>query len=362
MGGASFHAAKLAPVKQTAFRYRALALACLALAGGAYSGLAKAEGSLSDVTFASYSPLSSNVEMARRLLSPFKNAQLQKLLAGGARLRDQPIDLAQEKFALYVPPHEPAAGYGLIVFVSPWNAARLLDGWGAVLDQYGMIFVSAAKSGNDQNALARREPLALLAEANVAARYHLDPARTYVAGFSGGSRVALRLALGYPDIFRGAILNAGSDAIGDAATPLPPRELFMRFQETTHLVYLTGDHDTGGTISADAGSLRSMQDWCVFHVDQRTIMNTGHDAIGAGSLSHALDILAEAPEVDTAKLASCRAAIESEMNIKLAEVRSLIAASRNADAKEKLDEIDAHYGGLAAPQSVSLAASLAGSK
>lgn len=362
MGGASLDGAKLPPMKQPEFRCRALALACFALAGGLASGLAETGGSLSDVTFATYSPLASNVELARRLLSPLKNVQLQKLLAGGARLRDQPVDLAQEKFALYVPPHEPAAGYGLIVFVSPWDAARLLDGWGPVLDQYGMIFVTAAKSGNDQNALARREPLALLAEANVAARFHLDPARIYVAGFSGGSRVAMRIALGYPDIFRGAILNAGSDAIGNAVTPLPPRELFMHFQETTHLVYLTGDHDTGGTISADAGSLRSMQDWCVFHVDQRTIMNTGHDAIGAGSLSHALDILAEPQETDAPKLASCRAAIETEMNRRLAEVGSLLAAGSNADAKELLDEIDAHYGGLAAPQSTSLAASLAGGK
>lgn len=315
-------------------------------------------GTLSEVTFTSYSPLSSNAELARRLLSPLKNAQLQNMLAGGAHLSDQPIDLAQEKFVLYVPQRVPAAGYGLIVFVPPWDKAKLPDGWGPVLDQYGMIFVSAAKSGNDQNTLARREPLALLAEANVAARYHVDPARIYVSGFSGGSRVALRIALGYPDVFRGAILNAGSDPIGTTATPLPPRDLFFRFQETTHLVYLTGDRDTG-VIAADTMSLHSMRDWCVFHVGQRNTMDAGHDAIGPAPLSRALDMLAAPAEADSARLTGCRASIESEMDRKLADARALITAGNYNDARALLDDIDARYGGLAAPQTTVLAASLA---
>jgi predicted esterase len=305
-------------------------------------------GSLSEVIFTAYSPLSSNADMARRLLSPLKNAQLQKMLAGGARLRDQAIDLAQEKFALYVPPRAPVGGYGLIVFVPPWDVARLPNGWGPVLDQYGMIFVTAARSGNDQNGLARREPLALLAETNVAQRYRLDPARISIAGFSGGSREALRLALGYPDVFRGAILNAGSDPIGNAALPLPPRDLFARFQETTHLVFLTGDQDVRN-ITFDAASQHALRDWCVFHVDRRDTMGGGHDAIGPTALSRALDILAEPLDADAAQLSSCRAAIDSEMNAKLAEVRSLIAAGKRDDARKLLTDIDVHYGGLAAP-------------
>ncbi|HEX4158826.1 MAG TPA: hypothetical protein VHY79_10140 [Rhizomicrobium sp.] len=305
-------------------------------------------GSLSEVTFASYSPLSSNAEMARRLLSPLKNARLQKILAGGARLSDQAIDLAREKFALYVPPRAPPGGYGLIVFVPPWDVARLPPGWGPVLDQYGMIFVTAARSGNDQNGLARREPLALLAEANVALRYRLDPARITIAGFSGGSREALRLALGYPDVFRGAILNAGSDPIGNATLPLPPRDLFARFQETTHLVFLTGDQDIRN-ITFDAASQHALRDWCVFHVDRRDTMGGGHDAIGGAALSRALDILAAPLDADTAQIASCRAAIDADKNAKLADVQSLIVAGRRDEARKLLTVIDAHYGGLAAP-------------
>jgi predicted esterase len=230
-----------------------------------------------------------------------------------------------------------------------------------VLDQYGIIFASAARSGNDQSVLARREPLALLEETNIAQRYHLDPARIFIAGFSGGSRVALRIALGYPDIFRGAILNAGSDPIGNSTTPLPPRDLLARFQETSHLVYLTGDQDTG-VIAEDTASLHSMRDWCVFNTDQRTTMGGGHDAIGAAALAHALDILAETTHPDPARLASCRAAIDSELNAKLANLQTLIAAGKRDEARQLLGDIDPHYGGLAAPRIIELEALIANAK
>jgi hypothetical protein len=336
-------------------RVEVLALACatLLLTDAQTFAQPQPAANLREVSFASYSPLSGNAELAWRLLSPLKNDQLQKMIAGGARLSDQPINLPDEKFALYVPSKVPAAGYGLIVFVPPWNSARLPDGWGPVLDQYGMIFVSAARSGNDQNVMARREPLALLAEANVAQQYHLDPTRIYLSGFSGGSRVAMRIALGYPDVFRSAILNAGSDPIGDAVTPLPPRNLFQRFQDSTQLIYLTGDQDIG-VIAADTASMHSMRDWCVFHIDQHTTMGGGHDAIGPAALSRALDILAQPLDSDAAKLAKCRAAIDTEMNARLAELQSLISDGKRDQAREEINKMDAHYGGLAAPQIVSL--------
>jgi hypothetical protein len=336
----------------------ALAIGCAALFGCPACAFAEsAQGKLSEITFADYSPISSNVELARRLLSPLKNAKLQKMLAAGLRLSNQPINLSQEKFALYVPPHMPRAGYGLIVYVSPWNVARLPDGWGPVLDENGMILVTAAKSGNGQGALARREPLALLAETNVAQRYRLDPAHIYIAGFSGGSRVSQRVALGYPDIFRGAILNSGSDPIGNTTVPLPPRDLFAQFRTRSHLVFLTGDQDAD-VIATDTATLHSLRDWCFFRVDQRTTMGGGHDPIDAAALSRALDILAAPVDPLTAQIASCSDNIDAEMTAKLTDVQKLIAAGRRAEAKQELTDIDAHYGGLAAPLSVELAKKL----
>jgi hypothetical protein len=115
-------------------------------------------------TFTDYTPLASNPELARRLLTPLTAARLPQLLAAaGKGLRDQPVELAQERFTLHVPPSRPPGGYGLMVFVAPWGEAGLPPEWGPVLDRAGIIFVSAVKSGNDQSPLGRREPQATMA-------------------------------------------------------------------------------------------------------------------------------------------------------------------------------------------------------
>src|SRR6202166_201918 len=248
-------------------------------------------GLQSDVVFSDYSPLSSSAELLRRLLSPLNAVQVSKKLARSAvALRDQPIDLAQERFTVYVPSHSAAEGYGLLVFVPPWENAMLPRGWAEILDRHGMIFVSAANSGNAASILDRREPLALLAAHNVMQRFHVDPERTYVGGFSGGSRVALRLALAFPDVFRGAFLNAGSDPIGDARVPLPPPELFSRFQETTRIVYISGKDDAIN-VDKDAASTDSMLEWCVFDWYAERSPWTGHEVARPTVLGPALDML-----------------------------------------------------------------------
>lgn len=312
----------------------------------------------SDVVFTDYTPLSSNVELARRLLTPLTSAQLPALVArSGKALREQPVDLTQEKFVVYIPSTKPATGYGLVVFVPPWDAARVPTGWSDVLDQYGMIYVSAANSGNDANPIARREPLALLAEANIVKRYPVDPTRIYVGGFSGGSRIAMRLALGYPDVFRGALLNSGSDPIGNRTVPLPSRDLLRRFQETSHLAYVTGEDDTT-VLQADRESRHTMHDWCVFGVESRDMRGTGHDTADPASLSWALDVLGREPVPNPNDLAQCRASIDAELSARIQQAESLLAGGDLDGAKARLDEIDRRYGGLAAPKTVELEARL----
>ena len=93
--------------------------------------------------------------------------------------------------------------------------------------------------------LTRRAPLALLAAYNLMSRYPVDAQKVYVGGFSGGARIALRLALAYPDLFHGALLNAGSDPLGMPGRPhRRSPQLLQQFQESTRLVYVTGEHDT----------------------------------------------------------------------------------------------------------------------
>jgi hypothetical protein len=317
-------------------------------------------GLQSDVVFSDYSPLSSSTELLHRLLSPLSAVQVGKKLAHSAvALRDQPINLAQEKFTVYVPSHPPAQGYGLLVFIAPWDNAMLPRSWAAILDRRGVIFVSAANSGNAANILDRRDPLALLAAHNIMQRFRVDPGRIYIGGFSGGSRVALRLALGYPDLFRGAFLNAGSDPIGDAQVPLPPPELFSRFQEMTRIVYISGQNDAVN-VDKDAASTRSMLEWCVFDWYAERSPRTDHEVAGPTVLDRALDMLDKHAEPKLARLNNCRLHINQELGKEINQANDFLAAGNVEGARKLLNKIDTRYGGLAAPRSVDLAERIVG--
>jgi dienelactone hydrolase len=315
-------------------------------------------GLRSDVVFSDYSPLSRSAELLRRLLSPLNADQASKRLAHSAvALRDQAIDLAQERFTVYVPSHSEAQGYGLLVFVPPWENAVLPRGWAEILDRHGVIFVSAANSGNAANVLDRREPLALLAAHNMMQRFRVDPQRIYIGGFSGGSRIALRLALGFPDLFRGAFLNAGSDPIGDAPTPLPPAELFSRFQEMTRIMYISGQNDAVN-VEKDAASTRSMLEWCVFDSYLERSPWVEHEVAGSAALDRALVMLDKHGKPDLARLNNCRSHINQELAKQIDRASDLLAAGNLGGARTLLTHIDTRYGGLAAPRSIDLAARL----
>ena len=317
-------------------------------------------GLQSDVVFSDYSPLSTSAELLHRLLSPLDAVQVRKTLAHSAvALRDQPIDLARERFAVYVPPHPPTGGYGLLVFVSPWENAMLPRGWAAILDRHGVIFVSAANSGNAANILDRRDPLALLAAYNIMQRFRVDPERIYIGGFSGGSRVALRLALGFPDLFRGAFLNAGSDPIGETPLPLPPPDLFSRFQEMTRIVYISGQNDAVN-VDKDAASIQSLLEWCVFDWYVERTPWIGHELAGPAVLGRALDMLDKHAVPNVARLNNCRLRLNRELEKQMDQASDLLAAGNVDGARRLLNKIDTRYGGLAAPRSVDLAARLAG--
>lgn len=309
------------------------------------------------VVFAQGSPLASNAEIARRVLSPLGVARVNAVLAQShAELRDQPVDPAKETFVLYVPAKMPEAGYGLLVFVPPWEEEGIPRDWPAVLDDKGMIIVSAGKSGNAENVLSRRLPLALIAARNVMAKYRIDAARVYAGGMSGGSKVAMKLALGWPDLFRGALLNAGADPVGRAGTHVPPRDLMLTFQENSRLVYVTGDRDQVN-LAGDVSSARSMRDFCMFNLERITMHDRGHDTADPVSLRRALDLLDEKVTPD-AGLAQCRAGLDAEWSKGLDRVEAQIRDGKRDSARVALDELDLKYGGLAAPRSLAADARL----
>jgi len=337
------------------------ALACALAAFAAPIGAAAAPAGtiLRDVVAAGDTPYAENTELLRRMASPLTRlAEERTLASSGAALAHQPLEAASERFLIYQPAAQPPPhGFALLVFVPPWQDARLPPGWAMVLERLGVVFITAARSGNDENPMGRRVPLALLAAAEARRRFPIDPERVYVGGFSGGSRIALRIALAYPDVFRGTILDAGSDPIGTREVPLPPQDLFALFQSQTRLVYITGERDPDH-LADDAMSIRSLHQWCVANVDEEVQPHVQHEVALPGALSQALGSLAARGDADPEKLARCRSALATDLDARLREVEDLTAKDATHVATERLRQIDERFGGLAAPRSVELAGRL----
>jgi pimeloyl-ACP methyl ester carboxylesterase len=309
-----------------------------------------------DVVFTEYSPLSGSLELARRMLTPLTFAQLEREAARrNVKLREQSVvDLAAEKFALFVPAQTPPQGYALLVFIAPWQGAGVPKLWISALDRHGVIFVSAANSGNTENILERRIPLALIAAHNVMQRYPIDKDRLYIGGMSGGSRVALRMALAYPDVFRAVLIHSGSDRIGTAETPLPAPELFKQFQESMRFVYLTGENDRVN-LDTDVESRSSLQHWCAYDIDVEAFPFAGHELAGSREIDLALTALSGHMRPKPDRLASCRVHREQEISAQLQEVRELLGRGKSNEAQALLEKIDSRFAGLAAPMSVAIA-------
>jgi hypothetical protein len=310
---------------------------------------------LHEVAFDEDSPLARTPDFLRRVLSPLAAESLRRRLEiTGRSMAEQSLDVARERFVTYAPARVPPHGYALLVFVPPWPEAKLPPGWGPVLDRFGMIYVSAARSGNAENILTRREPLALIEAQNIVHRYPVDPDRIYVGGMSGGSRIALRLALDFPDVFRGGLLNAGSDPVGVSPIALPAKDLLKRFQESSRLVYVTGSQDTLN-LSMDAASTRSMRRFCVSNLEAEVTPWVDHDVVSPEALARALESLLKAARTDPGHLSACRAAVELGLKAKLQRAESALAAGRRDDARRLILDIDASLGGLAVPWIIELA-------
>ena len=314
-----------------------------------------------DLVFEHASPLAEPAVVFERMTSPLRAAAMRaRTEASRAGSGPDPwpaLDLAGERFGMFVPAGPaPSAGLGVIVFVPPWEGHDLPAAWLPVLQRHGFVLVTAGRSGNSQEVGARRIPLALAAYESVRRRYPIDAARVHVAGFSGGSRVALRIALAYPDVFRGAVLNAGSDPFGSGDMPLPGPELFERFERGSRLAFVSGAFDAPA-IAADRATLQSARNLCIANARRLVVAGGGHALADAGTFERALQAL-DAPLADEGDQAACRARRMRTIAREAAQVTALLDAGKHKRAMQRLLELDTRWGGLARMASSELAARL----
>lgn len=126
-------------------------------------------------------------------------------------------DLCNERFVARRPAaHDPNRPAGLLVWISPTMDADLPDALFPAADKFDLVCISPGRAGNDRIAVDRFQ-LALDAVATASARWWIDPDQVYVAGMSGGGRIASMLWACFPDIFRGGVGVVGmnsSDLVG----------------------------------------------------------------------------------------------------------------------------------------------------
>jgi tetratricopeptide (TPR) repeat protein len=166
------------------------------------------------------------------------------------------IDLAVESFDVYVPgTYRPGEGWGLLVWISPTEFGGFVRSEiAAALTAHQLIWVGADAAGNGR-ARWDRAGLALDVAHQLPSLYDLDPRRIFVAGYSGGGRLASGLALAYPEVFSGALALFGADYFRRLPVPdrpgsfLPPRfppppaDLLALARESRAFVLLTGELD-----------------------------------------------------------------------------------------------------------------------
>lgn len=148
--------------------------------------------------------------------------------------RTLPAD-RQVKFRVREPTGAPATG--VIVFVSPTDYGKLPDGWGAVLDDEHLMWVAAEGFGN-RRLTAERMLVAIMGLRLAARLQPTDASRHYVAGLSGGGRVASQVIAHFPRLFAGAIFIVGADY------SMPEDRTLREILASRRLVFITGFWDS----------------------------------------------------------------------------------------------------------------------
>lgn len=126
--------------------------------------------------------------------------------------------------------------FGTLIFVSPSDSGLPSKQWIGVLERRNLIYVAADDFGNSKPA-AQRVLAALMGLALVQRDYHVDPKRIYIAGMSGGGRIASRTITKFPQLFSGALYIVGADFWTQKEHALIPDILSKRY------VFLTDSKD-----------------------------------------------------------------------------------------------------------------------
>lgn len=183
----------------------------------------------------------------------------------------------------YVPEHYSAdSPPGVLVYISPSQSGSLPQGWASVMEDHNLIWIGANQSGN--RVLASRRILkAVLALEAVRQQYAIDKTRLYVAGFSGGGKVASMIASDLATTFAGGIFICG------VLSWEQDDETHAEAIRSNRYVFLTGERDQALVSTKQA--FRSYRDAGVTNVELVIVRGMGHSNPPRKEISQAIDFL-----------------------------------------------------------------------
>ena len=202
---------------------------------------------------------------------------------------------AAQKVASIIPIDEPISwevhvpdGYsaespaGIIVYVSPSQSGTPPRGWSSVMDEHNLIWISANKSGN-RVLVPLRVLKAILALHAIQQEYVLDETRIYVAGFSGGGKIASMIATDYAKTFDGGFFICGVE-FWDVDEPR-----YFEAIKSSRYVFLTGERDQA--LEPTKRVYRNYRDAGVPHIQLVVVHDMGHSNPPRREISRAIEFL-----------------------------------------------------------------------
>ena len=297
------------------------------------------------VSFSQTTPLADGHEVSERL-------------GMGSLPPGQTLIPADESWHVYVPEdYSGSAPYGVLVWVSPSDSGELPAGWQHVLKEYKLIYVAADESGNTQDVITRRVPLALTGLAGIEAAYQVDATRIYVGGFSGGGVTASHIAAGYADVFTGGLFVSTSHGIGTTDMPVPALPRLQAMRTRGRYVFTAGMEETDNQIMTTR-AVDAFRALCVLRVEYIHIPNAGHGNLDSRVLVRALKYLDAPADPSQADESGCRQALARRRADAVSAIHAAVQAGDRPKAQGLLRELETGFGPLAEPDYSSLVACL----
>lgn len=160
-------------------------------------------------------------------------------------------DSHKQRYERFVPlkPKDQKRGHPVVLFISASDAPAGWSQFEAVYRQQGILFASPHGAGNG-TPMPRRVRIVLDVLDDIRREHPVDPDRTYLAGFSGGGRVACAITFALPELFGGVVPICAGGEVRD--------ESWLRHRAIDRLsvAFVTGTNDFNqGEVSRFCGPM-----------------------------------------------------------------------------------------------------------